>query len=334
MTTLDSSALSFIPPVGGNVSSVVSSMAGGGPPASYNWAPSISDSGTATLQLLQFFESLVAALLVDGYGRLGGNNSGSGGGQWAHVYPPAIVSTVGSMAAQSLVHRSTATDSLQHYSKTVMSTCTLNLPAISAGVDVFLEAVVTLLHLEIGLLLDSSGQMAVSDSWMVPALATQVGAKSRMAAVVNMMQGHSPAAAPREAVVPAPLAYSYAFQKYVSSCPDSATLDKAFGKPLPALQVTNVATTITAADAAGRALSVTVALGSNTGSLFIAWIGAWGSLEFTSVSVPDGTAAVPTELSGHVWIVLVNKRDVKAHDLPGVTVAGPELVWVSGETLE
>lgn len=321
-TTLDTSAIGFIPSVGGNVSSVVSGMAGGGPPQNYNWGQNISSNGTAFLQLLQFLDNILLEILVDGYGKLNG-------GSWAHLYPDPIVSTMGSMAAQALVHRSTASDSLQHYGKPMPQLCTYKLP--SSDVDDYLRGALTVLLLEIGLLLDVVTLVATSDPWMVPALATQVGAKSRMAAVVNMMQSHNPAAAPREAMIPASLAYSYAVQHYIAACPDSSgtALDAAFGKPLPPLGVN---TTQTAA--MGRAVTVKVDLSGKNGGgdRYLAWIGQWGGLRYTQVAA-DGSASVPHDVYGHVWAVLVTKQGGKLQDLPGVAVAGPEMVWVSGEAL-
>ncbi|KAJ2974697.1 hypothetical protein NUW58_g8572 [Xylaria curta] len=65
------------------------------------------------------------------------------------------------------------------------------------------------------------------------------------------------------------------------------------------------------------------------GGLFIAWLGPWGGLKYTSVDATDGSAVVPDSLNGHVWAVLTNKEGVKAADIDTVTVAGPEVIWVS-----
>ncbi|KAK3935940.1 hypothetical protein QBC46DRAFT_396249 [Diplogelasinospora grovesii] len=315
-TTLSSGA---VPPPGSNVSSYMTGMAGGGQPGSYNWAPNISDNATDFLQLLQFLDDILLEVLFQGFEKL------NTGGSWAGVYPQSIVDTIGSMSAQALVHRSTATDSLQHYQKTMLSTCSYNLAPSFSVVDDFLHAALILLLLEIGVLIDITALVAAADPWLVPALATQLGAKSRMTAVINMMQNHMAASAVREVMIPAPLAWSYAMNNYVSSCPD--TIKSMPSKPYPAMKVTN---TQQSADGS-RTTNITVQVDSGSaggGGLFIAWIGPWGGLEYSAVG-SDGSSAVPTDLYGHVWAVLVNKSGGKLQDLPGVTVAGPELVWVS-----
>ncbi|EON96389.1 putative extracellular serine-rich protein [Phaeoacremonium minimum UCRPA7] len=316
VTALDQDTIGRVPPPGQNMSDYIAGMAGGGPPNSYNWAPQISDNATEHLQILQWFDNILLEILFDGYNKLNG-------GAWTHVYPKSIVDILGALASQSLVHRSTATDSLQHYQKPVLGVCTYNLPTMN--VDSFLHAALTVLLLEIGIILDIIGLVATTDPWMVPALATHLGSKSRMAGTVNLMQNHMAAAAPREVMMPAELAYSYAMNNYVSSCPDKMDW---LGTPLPPLQFTNTQKL----GSTDRVTSATIAIDASLqkdGQLFIAWIAAWGSLTFTPVQ-SDGSVQVPTSLYGHVWAVLVKQENVKLRDIPSVAVAGPEILWVAG----
>lgn len=317
---LDPGTITDVPPPGSNMSSYIWNTAGGGQPDSYNWATGISDNATAALQLLEYLDNILLAALIDGHTKL------SDGGQWAGVYPKTIVDTIGTLSAQALVHRATATDSLQHYGKALTGTCSYAVP--SATVDEWLASALTILLLEIGVLIDVVAATAATDAWLVPALATELGAKSRMTAVVNLMQNHMAAAAPREALVPSQLAWSYASQHWTSNCQGqspSVGVDKAW----PELEVVSV----NKLGSTSRVGSVTFKLDgdwskSHPGGLWIAWIAEWGTLRFTPVAA-DGSAPVPTELYGHVWAVLVNKGEGKVRDLAGITVAGPELVWVN-----
>ena len=187
-------------------------MAGGYQPASYNWGSSISNNATDLLQLILFLDNALLEVLVNGH-----NNLTSGG--WSNLYPESITDTIGSMSAQALVHRSTSTDSLSHYSKPIIGLCQYNFPI--ANIDDFVHVALTLLLLEIGLFLDVISVTVLSDPWLVGALASTLGSKSRMAGMVNMMQDHIVAAAPREAWIPADLVYSYVSNHYVvpKSCP-------------------------------------------------------------------------------------------------------------------
>ncbi|KAK3324092.1 hypothetical protein B0T19DRAFT_463982 [Cercophora scortea] len=306
---------STVPPPGTDVPPAWSGMAGGGQPSQYNWAPNISPAAVNFLQLLQFLDDILLEVLFQGYNKLHA-------GAWAGAYPKSIVDTIGSMSAQALVHRATVTDCLAHYKKPLQGTCSYMLP--TDNVDAFLQAALTLLLLEIGVLTDVSAGIAADDPWLVPILITEVGAKSRMTAVVNMMQSHLAAAAPREVMIPAPLAWSYATRHFIQSCPDTIQ-----GMPegtWPALTVTGKQET----PGGGRTTAVTLKwdnMGSSADK-FVAWIGPWGDLEFTALGA-DGTATVPGSLFGHVWIVVVSKSGVKLEDLPSVTIAGPEMVWVS-----
>jgi len=326
-TALDQGTISDVPPPGSNMSAYIWGMAGGGQPDSYNWAPTISDNATHILQLLQFLDNILLEVLFDGFAKL------STGGAWANLYPPTIVDTIGTMSAQALVHRATATDSLQHFDKDLVGVCTLRSNASSADTaNAFLSTTLALLLLEIGVLLDGITHVAATDPWVVPALAAALGAKSRMAAVVNLMQDHAASAAVREVAVPGLLAWSYARGKWIGECP--GTLDGVPDEPIPTLTVRAAKTVGTVGRLSGVAVEWD---GKKDGAdgLFLAWIGPWGGVEFTPLAKDDRASTVPMELYGHVWVLLVNKGEGKLADLAGIAVAGPELVWVGqphGET--
>lgn len=292
-------------------------MAGGAQPAEYGWTPSISSNATNLLQLINFIDNILLDVLVNG-----NDNLTTGG--WSNLYPDSIRNTMGSMGAQATVHRSTSTDSLQHYQKKIMGTCHYSYPI--ADVEDFIQVALRLTLLEIALLLDAISIVVGSDLWMIGPLASTLGSKARMAGMVNMIQNHIVAAAPREVMMPAELVYSYVMNHYVvkGSCQDTppfniiAPLAVAPG-PLDGGRVTNVTVNYDAA---------------NTGSLWMAWLGPWGGVEYTSVA-PDsgskgkGTADVPSSLFGHVWGVLTNATGPTIDALDGVAVAGPEILWVT-----
>lgn len=303
---------SSVPPPGQNASATWQ-QAGGSPPLSYNWGSQISDNATNSLFLTEFLDNVLLEILFDAYAKLNG-------GAWSGVYPKSIVETIGTMAAQALVHRSTATDTLQHFNKPLSGLCQYKLP--NDNVDDFLDALLAVLLLDIGSILDVSANVAATEPWLVPALTSQVGSMSRMAAVVNMMQNHLAAAAVREAVIPGALAWSYAYSNYVSNCP--STIPGMPSAPYPPLKVSNQQQ-----DSTGkRVAQFTVDTSGTSGGLFMAWIGPWGSLEFTSVAA-NGVVTVPADLYGHVWAVMVSKTALKLADIPGSTVAGPYMLWVS-----
>jgi hypothetical protein len=102
--------VSNVPSPGSSIPPYVAGMAGGHQPSSYNWAPSITDTATDLLQLITYLDNVLLEVLINGH-----NNLTTGG--WANLYPGTITDTMGSMMAQALVHRSTSTDSLSHYSK-------------------------------------------------------------------------------------------------------------------------------------------------------------------------------------------------------------------------
>jgi len=318
----------YSPPVAGNMTGVTYGMAGGGAPTNYGWGDTISSNGTDFLQILLFLDNILAAILFDGYDSL------NQGGKWSGTYPKAIVDTMGSMAAQAQVHRYAVTDSLSHYKKDYpMSTCKYKLPDDS--VDDFLSGLLAVLLLSIGLLLDVIGQVATTDAWMVPALGTEIGAKARMTGVINMMQGHMAAAAPREAMMPPGLAYAYASQHWIDTCPDEVK------KALPSGWTGRGIPSITVEDTqmvgmTSRMASVTMSVPGDAkidGGAWMAWIGAWGSMQFTSVTAQNGrnfTAEVPKDMYGHLWGVLVPTNQIKLQGLYDVALAGPVLIWAAG----
>ncbi|KAM7203460.1 hypothetical protein V8F20_004054 [Naviculisporaceae sp. PSN 640] len=311
-----------IPSPGSEIPPQMENMAGGGPATSYNWPATISDDTVGFLQLLQYIDDVLLQILW------AGNSYLSAGGKWAGVYPKSIVATIGSMGAQSLVHRSTATDCLAHYKKDLVATCSYKLgfgQNNSGGVDEFLKTAEKLLLLTIGVLSDISAKIAKTDPWLIPALVSEVGAKSRMTAVVNMMQNHLAAAAPREVVIPTPLAWSYITTHYVDSCPGDVKIHGMPEKPWPLVTLSDKVDT----PGGGRVTGVTVKWdGASQGTHWVAWIGPWGGLEFTEIG-EGGTVNVPGGLYGHVWVVVTSKKDVKLGELADVTVAGPEVLWVS-----
>ena len=170
------------------------------------------------------------------------------------------------------------------------------------------------------------GIIILSDTWLLGPLASTLGSKARMAGMVNMMQNHIPAAAPREVMMPADLAYSYVMNHYVvpNSCPDAIPF-----AIIPLLKVTSMPVSGT-----DRLSTVNVSYDpTNKGSLSMAWLGPWGGVEYTPVIASStagrGTASVPTDLSGHVFGVLTNATGYSAANLALIAVAGPELVWVT-----
>jgi hypothetical protein len=305
----------MVPPPGTSIPPDVANMAGGSPPSNYSWAPSITDDAPNLLQLILFLDNALLEVLVNGHNNL---TTGS----WLNLYPESITGVMGSMTAQALVHRSTSTDSLQHYSKDMNGLCNYNFPI--AAVDDFVHVSLTLILLEIALLLDVTSVVVSTDPWLVGPLASTLGSKARMAGMVNMIQNHIPAAAPREVKMPAPLVYSYVMNHYIvpDACP----------KPLPYSIIPPLTVTSTPVGGSERLTTVTVTFDGNQKNLQMAWIGPWGGLHYTPVQVTSdtqGTASVPDSLSGHLWGVLTNGTAVTTQDLPDVVVAGPEMIWVT-----
>ncbi|XDG06708.1 hypothetical protein ABKA04_006323 [Annulohypoxylon sp. FPYF3050] len=312
-TGLDPSLVGSIPPPNSSYSPYIGGMAGGDQPSDYQWAPSISDDAVEFLQALQYISNALVAFLFEGYVRLAE-------GAWSGVYPQSITQTLGTLTAQALIHRKTYTDSLQHYSKPTVPLCQYNLT--STDVSSWLQDIQTILTLSISAKIDTMSLAAANDSWLIPALATELGAQARVSGVLNMMQSHYASTAPREALLPYQLAYSYIASKYVSNCGSDS---QSFGKVFPALSIANK----TVEPSSGRLLSIKIEVPSgSTGDHWVAWIGAWGGLQYTSVAA-DGTTTVPTTLSGNVWAVLTTAKDMKARDIASKAVAGPEMIWTT-----
>ncbi|KAI9152117.1 extracellular serine-rich protein [Paramyrothecium foliicola] len=289
--------------------------AGGGAIQEYGWADKITDEAVQFLQLLNWFDNILLSLLMTGYEQLTT-------GKWMNDYPASIVHAVGSMTAQSYMLRTAATDSLQNYKKEVVDVCQykMELPTIES----FFDTVITVTLLEIGLLLDIVAKVAETDRWLVPCVASSLGAKSRMSGVLNLMKNHVAAAAPREPALPAPFVYSYAHSRFVGSCP--AEIDGWKFKPLPKLSIEEQHVLL----GTGRIVSVKVKYEEEKreGKRWVAYIGAWGTVKFSLLS-EDNIADVPMDLWGHTWIVITNEKDVKLDKLYEASIAGPELLWVS-----
>lgn len=303
----------YTPPPATNTSSETWDMAGGGQPDSYNWAPSLSDNATTLLQIIEQLDNILVTVLTAGLSKLDSD--------WKQTYPKSIIKIINTLSAQALVHRAAATDSLSHYGTTPSQVCNYTLPI--STIDSWLNTALSILLLQIGVTIDVITSLAPTDPWLVPVLATEIGAKSRMTAVINLMQGHVAAAAPREAMIPAVLGWSYATSHYTASCqgePIKGLPDKAF----PKLEVFGMV------QDGARVSSVMVRLDTEwrkKGKLSVAWIGEWGTFRITDVG-DDGAVDVPEELYGHVWAVLVTGRPTKLGEVVGMTVAGPALVWV------
>ncbi|KAI1079097.1 hypothetical protein F5B20DRAFT_544942 [Whalleya microplaca] len=314
ISTLDPALIGNVPPPGSNYPPNIGGMAGGNQPTEYGWATNITDEATQLLQAQQYITNALGSILVQGYLRLSQ-------GQWAGIYPPSITNTLGSLAAQALVYGKTFSDSLQHFSKPMVGLCEYKIQFDDA--DSFIQHTLSLLTVSMGANIDAISLAAEKDSWVVPALATALGSQARMAAVINMMQGHIASPSPREALVPYQLAVSYVTNTYVvpDSCGDKVDL----GNMLPELVVKDKATDPNS----GRLNSMMVEIPSgSSGDHYLAWIGAWGDLKYTSVDV-NGSVSVPEDLSGHVFAVLTTKKDLKAHDIENAAIAGPEIVWTT-----
>ncbi|KAI1307797.1 hypothetical protein F5Y03DRAFT_116543 [Xylaria venustula] len=328
LTTLDPSLGSQIPPPGTNYPPYIGGMAGGDAPANYSWGANITDAAVALLQDLQYIDNFLVALLLEGNALL------SAGGAWNALYPATITQTIGSLAAQSLIHRRTYTDSLQHFNKSVITPCAkYDFAAVLTDVDAWLSTVLTGLHLSMGATIDVLAKLGVSDPWTTPALATGLGSQARMSALVNLMQNHVAAAAPREALLPSGLATSYVAAHYAQdpSCArNSDSNGNGNGNSTTTFTALTVQNKTMQADP-GRVTAITVEIpkGKEGSALFMAWIGPWGGIKYTSVDAKTGVADVPDSLSGHVWAVLTSQSDVVAAELDSVTVAGPEILWVS-----
>lgn len=294
--------------------------AGGGKPTHWGWASNMSAEATTYLHVHQLIEDVILHLLWEAYKRLE-----APGGAFAAVYPRAIVDTIGAWAGQAVVHRATTAECLAHYQRPPLEPCRYRLPTDDLDyAAAFLGAYARLNLVQVGALIDISARVARHDPFLVPVLMTQVGAKSRAAAVVNMMQNHMAAAAPREVAIPAQLAWSFVRRRFVESCP--AEVAGMPDEPWPALEV------VATREEGGRTVSVDVSYeGSGSGEHFAVWLGPYGQLEFTPVRAEGDrrTAAVPGDWYGDVWVAVVSRSGIALEDLKDHMVAGPELVWVS-----
>lgn len=318
----DKANLGIVPMIG-EQDPYLYSQAGGGPPMSYNWPPTISDNATRHLQMMQYLDNALLWGLYDGHDRL------RPGGEWDGLYPKTIVDTMGAMAAQARVHRSLSTDSLQNYGRPLVNVCSYTWPSKDEGVTAWLDALLRIILLQLAYYTDVATTSASSDPWMVPALITAITSKARMAAVVNLMQNHVAAPAPREVLLPRELAYSYVAMHYVASCPDGGSMDWA-GTVYPPLAFSDVKRAPGPDGRNGTATEVKVDMSTLDGMMgdrYIAWIGPWGMLEYTPISA-DGSAMVPAGMYGHVWAVVTSQKDMKLREIVNVVMAGPEVLWV------
>lgn len=326
IAALSADWVSQVPAVGAGLDPYLAGMAGGPSPKDYGWAPTITQDGVDYLQVLLFQGNFVSTLLLEGFARLTV-------GAWAGKYPECIVQTLGSLAAQSVVRLRTYTDSLQHYNRELVKPCKYELHMDT--LDEWLASVNEALSLSIGTTHDIIGLLAGSstvDSWMVTPLSTGLGAQSRMAAVISMMQSHIASPSPREPLIPFQLAWPHIASKYVvgGSCDESP----AFGKLLPELEITKESR-----GAGGRLTSVTVALppsqngSSSTGDgedRWLAWMGPWGVVEYTLIDrTGGGVASVPAGLTGWVWVVLTTAKDLPARDIETAAASGIHMLWTT-----
>ncbi|KAK5624523.1 hypothetical protein RRF57_000239 [Xylaria bambusicola] len=320
ITTLDPALGGQIPPPGMNYPPYIGGMAGGNQPANYNWGNNITDEAVAILRALQYIDNFIVALLLEGFNLISQ-------GQWSAAYPNSIKQTLGSLVAQSLIHRRTYTDTLQHFGKDVVPVCDkYNLATALTDVDTWLATVLTGLHLSIGATLDALSVIGASDPWATPALATGIGSQARMSALVNLMQNHVAAAAPREVLLPTSLATSYVAAHYAT---DSSCAPPSDGKAKAIAKLVIKDKTLQTDTNRVKEVTVEIPEDKKGDGLFIAWLGPWGGLKYTSVDGISGKAVVPDSLSGHVWAVMTSKSDVPAADIETVAVAGPEIMWVS-----
>ncbi|KAK4228576.1 hypothetical protein QBC38DRAFT_535712 [Podospora fimiseda] len=299
-----------LPQPGQGADDYFANKAGGGTPKHWGWTEKLSDTASDFLQLHLRIEDLIANLLWEAYLKL------EKGGAWHGVYPQTIVDTIGAWTAQAVIHTATTSAVLEHYQKPILSSCKWKLPLDT--VDSFLSAYNKINLAQIGALIDISGQVATADPWVVPILLTQVGSKSRAAGVVNMMQNHMASISPREVAVPAILAWSYVLNNYVENCPSALTIEGEKEKKWPVLTVPTV-----------KPGEITVKYDGKAGeAAFVAFIGPYGELEYSSVDDKSKIVKVPEGWSGDVFIVVTNKAGVKLDELEDFVIAGPELVWL------
>jgi hypothetical protein len=290
-------------------------IAGGSPPASYNWSTTITDNGASLLQYLLFLDNLLLDFLVEGTWNLTA-------GRWSNLYPPTIVNSMNTMTVQAYVHRYASSDSLKHYAKSLPARCQYSYPI--QNVDDWSATALIILGLETASIIDILSQVAVSDAWMVPVLSSALGSKARMSGLVNMMHNIAAAPAVRESTMAPQLAYSYLMDHYVVPNSCSNALPYAI---LPALKMTAKTT-----DPNGRVAEVNVNVASgvnNQGQLYIAWWGSWATMEYTAIN--NGAASIPSDLYGYVWGCVTNSTSAtNMNTLASTALTAPEMIWVSG----
>ncbi|KAK3955779.1 hypothetical protein QBC32DRAFT_16024 [Pseudoneurospora amorphoporcata] len=316
-----------------NASIHINTAAGGSKPGHYAYPDEISDDTIAFLQVLKLMDRILGETLYAWYKKIAKD------GEWEGIYPNSLVAMIQSMSAQISVHYQTLEDTLNHFDHPSFNdtACKLKLPE-GNEIDEYVIASLVLLKLEIGALADVSVLIAQKDSWFLPALVTEVGAKSRMSAVINMIQNKNAAAAPREVLLPVELAWSYAMTHFVESCSDqeAGKIANMPEEPFAPLEV--VHRELSGANSDDRALKVTlnytIPAGAEGGKgngkeHWVAWVGPWGTYEYTKLDEKTKVAEVPENMFGYVWIAVVNHNSVGLSELEDVTVAGPQIVWTS-----
>lgn len=303
--------ISSVPPPDAPWNSNTSPEAGGSPPSSYNWSTSSSTEAIELLQFLLFLDNLFLDFLVEGT-----LNITEGG--WFELYPPTIVNSINTMTVQTYVHRYASSDSLKHYSKPFPAQCRYTYPIET--IHDWLSTAIIIVGIETASIIDIITRVASTDPWMIPVLSSALGSKARMSGLLNMMQSNSPAPSVRESTMAPELAYSYLMNHYVQgdSCSDALSY-----KVLPVMTMA-----VQGTDSNGRANKVTVNT-SVQGTLYVAWWGAWGTLEYTQIN--NGVASVPTDLYGYVWACVTSSTSATTMDtLATSAMTSPYQIWVGG----
>ncbi|KAH8819811.1 Cupredoxin [Xylogone sp. PMI_703] len=305
-----------VPPPSAPYNTSIGGSGGGGPPTNYSWGDSLSNEAVEALTFLIFIDNLLLDLLAKG--------SSSFSGNWANLYPQTIVDSMNIMTSQSYVHRYTSAQSLSHYKKAIPDMCTYDFPIQT--IDEWAGIVLIVLNIAIAAIIEIEVIVAASDPWLIPILSSALGAKARTAALVNMMHSNAPAPAVREAVIAPNLAYSYLWDNYVVPGSCKATMPYTV---LPKWTITKQTK-----DASNRVIGITPSFPSSintSGSIFIAWWGPYGAIEYTPFS--NGQATVPADLYGYVWATVTNTTSASTmSQLADTALTAPNMVWVTGPT--
>lgn len=303
--------MTFAPPPDMAWNPDVQPLAGGTPPASYNWTTSVSDNAVSQLQFLLFLDSLFLDFLVKG-------TINMTTGSWKNLYPPTIVESMQIMTAQTYVHRYASSDSLKHYGKPYPAQCHYSYPV--EGIKDWSATALIILGIETASIIDIITRAAVTDPWMIPVLSSALGSKARMSGLINMIEGNSAAPAARESTMPPELAYSYLMHNYV--VPNSCTNALPYNI-LPALRIEAANS-----DSTGRVTKVNVN-DVHSNQLYMAWWGAWGTLTYTPLV--NGVASVPDNLYGYVWGCVTQYNTATSVDgLVLAAMTSPDMIWVGG----